>query len=245
MKCTIITCLLLTAVVLVANAQTVEPKFNDLSEVRKNNFQVDVDVSNILNGLSGAGLVLKKKFDPGKFVSVNSIKLLRGSLRFNNIVSFQNYFKDTLVNDDHPKTNLDIQIGLGWERQYLHKKFVHYYGLDLIATHYQNDRIYSGYGSGNQVYFVSYAFKYRQNRIGINPFFGIKYYLNDRFSIGIETGFELSYYRFHNEEYIRSWNVGLNGIIENYNAEKVKNTTFTGLLMSFNNVRSVTAGYTF
>lgn len=245
MKCAIITCLFLATAVLTATAQSEETNFNDLSEVRKNNFQIDVDVSNILNGLSGAGLVLKKKFDPGKFVSVSSIKLLRGSVRFNNIISFQNYFKDTLVNDNHPKTNLDIQIGIGWERQYLHKKFVHYYGIDLIASHFQNDAIHSNYAANNQIYFASYVFKSRQDRIGINPFFGIKYYLTDRISVGIETGFELSFYRFHDEEYIRSWNVALNGAIENYSAERVRNSTFTGLLMNFNNVRSVTVGYTF
>jgi len=247
MKCSIITCLLLVATALVANAQSEseETNYNDLSEVRKNNFQVDVDLSNILDGLAGAGLVLKKKFDPGKFVSVNSIRLLRASLRMNNTVSFQNYFKDTLANTNYPKTNLDMQIGLGLERQYIHKKFVHYYGIDLIAAHYQSDNVYFGYGGGNVAYFVNYVYKYRRNRIGVNPFFGIKYYLTDRFSLGIETGFELSYYRFKDEEYIRSWNVTQDGKIENYSATKVANTRFSGLTTSFNNVRSVTAGYTF
>lgn len=246
MKCSIITCFLLVAAALGAIAQSEEINYNDLSEVRKNKFQVDVDISNILNGLSGAGLVLKKKFDPGKFVSVDAIKLIRGSLRMNNTISFQNYFKDTLANTNYPKTNLDIQFGLGWERQYIHKKFVHYYGIDLIAAHYQNDNVYFGYaGGGSQVYYANYVYKNRRNRIGVNPFFGIKYYLTDRLSIGIETGFELSYYRFKDEEYIRSWNVDQFGNISNYTASKVASTLFSGLLANFNNIRSVTAGYTF
>ena len=239
------TLILFAAMAFTAAGQSGEG-LNDLSEIRKNKFQVDVDLRSILSGLGGAGLVFKAKIEPGKFVSVSSIKLLRANLRFNNSIGFQNYFKDTLVNSSYPKNNIDMQGGIGIERQYLHKKFVHYYGIDIIGSYYQNDNISQYLGVSNQdPYVYSYIFKYHQYKVGINPFFGVKYYLTDRFSIGIETGVEISYYRLHDKEYFRNWRINQAGEVYDYTVTKIQDKSFSGLLTNFNNIRFLTAGYTF
>lgn len=115
-------------------------KKNALSEVRKNNYQIEFGFNRITDtykNTSGATVVFKKKLQMGKLIEVNSIKFLRAFLTLNTRVNVKS---DTVTSAGadkgfvvYPTDYINVRAGLGFEKQFQHKSLVHYYGIDLSA----------------------------------------------------------------------------------------------------------------
>ncbi len=177
---------------------------------------------------------------------MNSIQLLRF------MGAFENQFtitpdpnRDTDNNQSsviHPSNSIDIQLGIGFEKQTMNKDFVHYYGVDGIVNYTRADDDYSNgkIGGVTNNYVSTTDRLIRVLRTGVNPFFGIKYYFNSSISIGLETGIEVAYFNQKITEVESFYNV-IN-ILEFNELEPV---TSHGIQALFNNIRFVTVGYTF
>lgn len=221
----------------------------ELSEVRKNKNQLDLDIKNIFNGLGNATLLYKRSFQVGELINVNSIRLIRLSGRVNNQITFTD--DPTREPDDttnvryHPSDLVNFQVGLGFERQKMNKNFVHYYGIDGIISFFKLDDDFSNGTIGgitNNITPTTDRF-IRTLKTGINPFFGIKYYFTSRISIGIETGFAILYFNQSITE------VGFEEEFVNGQSEVVfvedEPVKSSGIQTRFNNLRFLTIGYTF
>lgn len=226
-----------------------ESKGVTLSEIRKNKYQLDLDVKNAFNGLSGSTLIFKKKYQTGEFIDVNAIKLIRFLATINNQITFTDdptrKANDTTRLGLHPSDVIEFSIGIGFEKQIMHKKFVHYYGLDIIGNYVQYDDDVFNADIGGVIYNATNTTDrlLRVFKTGINPFFGIKYFLTDQISIGIETGVQIVYFnsKITELEYRQE-------IIDGQSTRVLhERTPFIahGLLTKFNNLRFVNIGYAF
>jgi hypothetical protein len=224
-----------------------------LSEVRKNKNQLDLDVKNIFNGLSGATLIYKRTYQIGDLVDVNSIRLLRFSARINNDI----VLKDTYLTNTSPyltylnssgvrDNSLSMGLAIGVERQKASKNFVYYYGIDagvyFDKSNFYYTRSYTVTGLLITSYTISQATTQRIEA-GLSPLFGLKYYFTDRISIGIETGITVSFFSQSARETISAVDV-ING------TQQVSTVTYdpvksSGIRTSFNNLKFVTVGFTF
>jgi hypothetical protein len=195
----------------------------DLSEIRKNTYQLDLDVKN-----------------------VNSIKLLRITAKINSQTNLNDKSADTNFASYRPVNKTDVGIGFGFEKQIKNKNFVHYFGIDAIGSYQTSETgTYLYYYSETLEYnFIStYDIKTKLTKVGVNPFFGIKYYITDKISVGIETGFEFSFFnnKTNQTQYLpRLVKEGVKIDIIEYDPR------FTnGILARFNNLRFATVGYVF
>lgn len=218
----------------------------DLSEIRKNTYQLDLDVKNVFTSLSNATLIFKKKLQSGKFIDVNSIKLLRITAKINSQTNLNDKSAGTNFASYGPVNKTDVGIGVGFEKQIKNKNFVHYFGIDAIGSYQTSETgTYLYYYSEILEYnFIStYDIKTKLTKVGVNPFFGIKYYITDKISVGIETGFEFSFFnnKTNQTQYLpRLVKEGVKIDIIEYDPR------FTnGLLAKFNNLRFATVGYVF
>ena len=221
----------------------------ELSEIRKNKNHLDLDIRNIFNGLGNATLLYKRTYQKGELIDVNSIRLIRISGRLNNQINFTDDPtrdpNDTTNVAFHPSNLIDIQLGIGFERQKMNKNFVHYYGIDGIFNFFKLDDDFSN-GSFGGVTINSTGTTdrlLRTFRTGINPFLGIKYYFTNRLSIGIETGISILYFN-HSITEIRFEQQFVNGQFENVFVED-EPVISNGIQTRFNNLRFLTIGYTF
>jgi hypothetical protein len=80
---------------------------------------------------------------------------------------------------------------------------------------------------------------------GINPFFGIKYYITNQFSVGIESGFSLTYFntRIQENRTINQFNPNTGQQITVF--EELEPVLSNGIKFSFLGVRFITIGYSF
>ncbi len=120
----------------------------ELSKIRKSKFQVDLDIKNIFSGLNTSSLIFKRKITPGKLIDVNAIKLIRfiGRIQTQNKVSDEKIQVNSNSSDFilYNTSFLNIGIGIGYEKQIMHRGFVHYFGFDLIGQYFKNQPAYSG-----------------------------------------------------------------------------------------------------
>jgi len=221
----------------------------DLSEVRKNKNHIDIDVKNIFNGLGNATILYKRSFNIGNLVDVNSIKLVRFSARYNGQITFTEDPtrdpNDTTQVAFHPSDVLDIQVGIGYEKQKMKGRFVHYYGVDLTLNYLKNDDDFSN-GTIGGITINSTRTTDRLievMRTGLNPFFGVKFYFTPRISLGIETGLSILYFRQSLTE------IGFEDVLVNGQFEEVfvedEPVKSSGIQTRFNNLKFLTVGYTF
>jgi len=222
----------------------------EISEIRKNKNQVDIDIKNIFNGLGNATLLYKRAYQSGNLVNVNAIQLIRFSAQINNQITFtDDPTRESSLEDAnvvfHPSNLMNIQLGIGYERQQMNKNFVHYYGVDGVFNFFQSDDDYAnGYFGGvtnNHTGTTDRLIK--TFRAGVNPFFGIKYYFTNNISIGIETGFAVLYFNQAITEVDREQEL-FNGEFVNTFVEDTP-TKSSGIQTRFNNLRFLTIGYAF
>ena len=241
--------LFFTIILLSASYAQEQTTGTELSEIRKNEYKVDLDVKNFFSGFNGASIIFKKKYQRGNLIDVSAIKSLRLSVQFNNQITFT---KDpTKLNGDttqvglFPSNVLDFQVGFGFEKQVMHKGFVHYYGIDAIVNYYKNDDDYSNGTLGS----ITINNTLTSDRFvktikgGINPFFGVKYYFSKRISVGLETGIELSYFNMTTTE-TKTEKTFVDGVAAT-NFIIHSPITSQGIITKFNNLRFLTVGYTF
>ncbi len=237
----------------------------DFSEIRKKELHADLDIKNIFNGLGGAGILVKKKIQTGDLIDVDAINLIRMSLRLNTTSTLDGSWErqegDVLsfhdINQDMHQAYLfgnelddkgKFRLGLGYEKQIVNDGFVHYFGVDAVFIYsYEeefDDHIHHLYNQNEPDVFEAYHNRIETFEYGINPFIGIKYYLTNRLSIGVETGFKITYFNNEVDEIVEE--------IEQVDHEKFEVTSIEeitedakGIKTRFNNLRHLTIGYVF
>lgn len=145
----------------------------------------------------------------------------------------------------HPSNRFDFQLGLGYEKQFMNKKFVHYYGVELNWNYFnEDDDYYNAVLSRVYNNFTNTTDRLvRVFRVGPIPFVGAKYYIRDYLSIGVETGFSIYYFNQKITEVSKKLEL-VNGEYQ-YVFVKDKPIISHGLQTFFNNLRFVTIGYAF
>lgn len=227
-----------------AFAQDEKPKSEFLSF--KN--QIEVDVKNIFKSYSGYGSILYKR-NIGTNEEQNTIKLLRLSGQINNSFVLSEpptrNPADTNYIQNYPLDNVSFSLALGFERQKITNKFVHYLGVDAIFSYSKVESDYSRLFGG--IVFNSFRSTGRITeiyRMGINPLFGVKYYFTKRLNLGIETGFNITYFDQSIQEYGFVYELlesgGLRGVFQENEPYKIN-----GFQTSFNNLRFLTLGFIF
>ena len=103
-----------------------ENKNPNISELRKNNYQVELNfktVQNIYNNTAAATLMFKKKYNPGELIDITSIKFLRTYLTLNSNINLGN---DTFPNK-HFMLNYKEMINelLSFINTFKKAKFIH------------------------------------------------------------------------------------------------------------------------
>lgn len=227
-------------------------KTTQISEVRKNNYQVELGLrsfSSIWNGTTTGTVLLKKKINFGDLVEVNSLKFLRAYFSVNSQVNFTDdpslNTGDTTKIEFHPSDQVNFSLGLGYEKQNRGKFLVHYHGIDLFTQFYKtNDDFSNGSFGGITINTVGTTDRYIQTlRVGVIPFIGAKYYFTDQLSLGIETGVQISWFRTKFTE------VGFEQeLIDNRLTNvfvEYEPVISDGINIVFNGVRFITIGYTF
>jgi len=233
------------------NAQTE----NSISEVRKNKYQIELGFRNIQSiyaNTFSATILFKKKFQTGDLMEVNSVKFLRSYFSINTQINFTD--DPTRKNQDstkieyHPADIVDLTFGIGIEKQFQNKRFVHYIGSDIYGQFFKSDDDYPENASIGGVILNSTQTTDRTVRTmntGINPFFGIKYYITNQFSVGIESGFSLTYFntRIQENRTINQFNPNTGQQITVF--EELEPVLSNGIKFSFLGVRFITIGYSF
>lgn len=223
-----------------------------LSEVRKNNYQVELGLSSFsgfLHGTAGASVLLKRKINFGKLIEVNSLRFVRGFFTANTQITFTD--DPSLKDGDttqilyHPSDEVNFTIGLGMEKQNKGKFFVHYRGVDVFSQFYKtDDDVFNGSFGGVTVNTVGTTDRYIQTiKLGIIPFIGAKYYLTSQLSVGLEAGLQIAWFHTKFTE-VGFENKLVNGIYQNVFVEEEPFKS-NGIDVTIRGVRFVTFGYTF
>ncbi len=223
-----------------------ENKNPNISELRKNNYQVELNfktVQNIYSNTAAATLMFKKKYNPGELIDITSIKFLRTYLTLNSNINLGN---DTFPNKHfmlNYKEMINLTFGLGIEKQFQNRKFVHYLGCDIFTNYYDGSKIINYYYTNS---FMGYNMNYEYEKTinsGLIPFIGLKYYVTDQLSFGIETGLSLSYYssKINNVYYSLDF---VNGK-EVYNKTELTPFIENGIKFNYLGLRFITIGYSF
>ncbi len=230
-----------------------EEKKNNISEIRKNNYQVELgfrSIKSIYENTSSATILFKKKFNPGKLIDVNAVRFMRAYFSVNTQVNFTEdptrLPLDTTVIRFHPSNINDITFGIGLEKQFQNKSFVHYVGCDLFTQYYtSDDDVPVNSRLGNVALNIPETTDrfYRLISPGLLPFAGFKYYFNDQFSVGVETGIQFSYFNTkitevrYEEEFVDGENITT--------FEEKDPVVSNGFKVDFLGLRFVTLGYSF
>lgn len=247
--------IILTTIILLLSIKAVSQTDNSISEIRKYDHQIELgfrSIKSIYANTSSATILFKKKYQTGDLIEVNSVKYLRAYFSINTQINFTD--DPTRINQDstdvafHPADIIDLTFGVGIEKQFQNKKFVHYVGTDLYGQIFKSDDDFPGnVGIGGIVSNSTNTTDrtVRSINAGLNPFFGIKYYITDQFSVGIESGFRLTYFNTKIQE-IRT--------ISEFDQELGQNITVfkelepvvsNGIRFNFLGVRFITIGYSF
>ncbi len=217
-----------------------------IAEIRKNNYQIELgfsSIQNIYSNTAAATIMFKKKYNPGELIDVSSIRFLRAYFTLNSEFRFDgDTFPKRLFAFDSRK-NVNLSVGFGIEKQFQNRNFVHYFGCDFF-THYYNGGRNQGYSFFNVLTNYSVLYQYEKNiNLGLIPFFGLKYYVTDQLSFGVETGLSLSYYysKFKDVQYSFEF---INGQ-EVYSQRNFIPFTEYGMKFNFLGLRFINIGYAF
>jgi hypothetical protein len=174
-----------------------------ISEIRRNKYQVELglgSISALWSNTTGGSVLFKKRMDIGELIDITSVKYYRIYSSFNTdirldtaVAKVGGIYNSTYSSDDY----VDFELGIGFEKQFRNKMFVHYYGADLLTRiNYRNDtRTYYNYSNNfNNEYTNIETRLDSRTSLGVSPFIGIKYYITKQLSFGLESGMYLSYY---------------------------------------------------
>lgn len=226
-----------------------------LSEVRKNDYQVELgfrSVESIWKNTSSATVIFKKSYKTGELINVNSVNYMRAYFSINTQINFSEdparMDMDSTEIGFHPGDIIDVTSGIGIEKQFHNKKFVHYIGTDLYTRFFKSD---DDFPNNTTIGDVSLNFTQTTDRtirslnLGLSPFFGIKYYFTNQFSVGIESGFRISYFNTRIQE-IRietEFDPFFNQTITVF--KELDPVISNGFKFNFLGIRFITLGYSF
>ena len=91
-------------------------------------------------------------------------------------------------------------IDIGWEFVKYYKRMEQFYGADLFLGSYQekysiHKEIYKKNSSGlyDQIIYEDNSYNYSENRIGLSPFWGLKYRMSDHLMLSAQVALDISY----------------------------------------------------
>ncbi len=248
----LISFLLLILINVNCSAQS-EPNKWEISEVRKNKYQIELGFSSIRSiytNTSAANIMLKKRFRTGELIEVNSVKFLRAYFSIDSHISFDKdpNRSEVIAERDYVEyfatNNSQVNIGFGIEKQIQQRRFVHYYGCDMLVGHSLTDydiRYYLGSGSSYVVYQSTDDVQInKQFEVGLIPFIGMKFYITPQFSVGLESGVFLNY--FHTSITQIDYEIEDGILLSNEEQAPIK---YDGLAFDFLGMRFFTVGYSF
>jgi len=226
---------------------------NTISEIRKNNYQIELgfsSIKSIYSNTSSASIFFKKKYRTGNLVEVNSMKFLRAFFSIDSQVNLTEDPSRTPMDTTsiffHPANVSDLTLGIGIEKQYQNDRFVHYLGCDLFARYYKSDDdVPNNYNIGGvTLNIINTTDRYlRIINPGLIAFGGFKYYITNQFSVGVETGLRIGYFnsKITEVEYTFDFEDGM----EIRNFEENDPVKSNGFKVNFLGLRFVTLGYSF
>lgn len=244
-----------TACALLLVIQLQAQKDNTLSEIRKNDYQIELGFSSIraiYNNTSSATILFKKKYQTGNLVDVNSVKFLRAHISLNSQINFSDdptrMDGDTTEVGYHPSNVIDITAGIGIEKQFQNRNFVHFVGMDLYGRYFRTDDDFPYNSTFGGIITNSTHTTDRNIRtldVGVSPFFGVKYYITDQFSVGLESGFRLTYFDTKIQELQMDSEYDPQTGEYNNLFEEFEPVSSKGVRFNFLGIRYITVGYSF
>lgn len=220
-----------------------------IDEIRKNDYQIELgfrSIESIWRNTSGATVLFKKKHKKRNLENPETQNYWRAHVSLRSQANFSEDPRrrelDSTLIQHHPSSFVDFTFGLGLERQFQKRNFVHYYGMDLYGRGYASDEDGPYSRSIGGIILNSSNYLHRNERtldIGVSPFFGIKYYITDQFNVGIESGFRLTYFN------TRLQRIEVNRSGETTTFKKYQPVISNGTRFLFLGVRFVTLGYSF
>ncbi len=247
--------LLLASILVFVAIQLNAQKEHSISEIRKNKHQIELgfrSIRSIYSNTSSATILFKKRYQTGDLIDVNSVKFMRAYFSFNTQINFTD--DPTRMNQDstdiyfHPADIIDITFGIGIEKQFQNKKFIHYIGTDIYGQLFQSDDDFPDNANFGGVVSNSTQTTDRTVRTintGVNPFFGLKYYITNQFSVGIESGFRMTYFntKFQEIRRIEKFDPIAGQVITV--TKELEPVVSNGIRFNFLGVRFITVGYSF
>jgi hypothetical protein len=219
---------------------------SDIGEIRKNKYQIELGyktIQNIYSNSAAATILLKKKYHSTESKDVSSVKYLRTYFTINSTFKFE---KDSIPKRRFTtslRDNIDLTFGLGIEKQFQNKKFVYYFGCDVFTNYFDGGKSQGYYTLNNLVNFrILYQYENTINA-GFVPFIGIKYFVTDHLSFGIETGFSMSYFHSKFKDVQYSFDL-INGK-EVYSQIELSPYFESGIKLNYLGSRFITIGYCF
>jgi hypothetical protein len=179
----------------IAHLQTDSLKFSN----RKYKREIGIDMTGIFAGNPGSSLIFKIRNDRGKLIALTYAKNYRFAVNFSGNLNLNSKYygeeKERLVDS----VDVEYQYSyfnflLGIERVNFYNKINFYYGCDagLFNQNSLNSNSYYYYQNNVLNYLRSDE---KSNSLGaiLIPFFGLKYKLNERFSLSLESGASVRY----------------------------------------------------
>jgi hypothetical protein len=246
---------ILTTLTLLITISGISQTDISISEIRKNKHQIELgfrSIKSIYDNTASATILFKKKHQTGELIEVNSVKYLRAYFSINTQINFTD--DPTRMNQDstdlgfHPADIIDLTFGVGIEKQFQNRKFVHYIGTDLYGQIFKSDDDFPTnaiIGGVTSNFTPTTDRTVRSINAGLSPFFGIKYYITNQFSVGIESGFRLTYFntKFQEVRTINEFDQDLGQTITIF--EELEPVISNGIRFNFLGVRFITIGYSF
>lgn len=183
--------------VMLLHAQNEKPSTDD-SDLKH---EIGIDMKGLFNGFPGGALIYKvrdkKQPTVGNYVKNRRYQLsVWGGLSLADNTTQENT-SSNIITEEESGSNLFIHPQIGIERVRMFDRFGLYYGADTGPFYRHNSQGYNAYyykNQNNQSETVLARTK-KTNEFGwsFTPFFGMKYKLNKRFSLAMETGLSVSY----------------------------------------------------
>ncbi len=181
------------------------PKDSIMAINRKFNNEIGIDFKGFFKGEAGTSLIWKvKKKQSNGLISLTSSSNYRFQLAITASIPFNSEVKaidTTFLNvsySDYVSKNFSIKPMIGIERIKYFQRFNIFYGIDFGPYYiYTSDNLSNyGYYYNNNYYSSGYPKSSSISSyygVSLAPFFGVKYRLNERFSISMESGINFSF----------------------------------------------------